>query len=145
MWPPVVGLMSKVVPAGGAMILGKFVPGGTGIGYSAWALHRKKETFGSDAEILRPERWLSGSGVVEMNKTVDLVFGYGKNACLGKPIAQMEMRKTVAELMRRFDISIVRPEAQALSYGQPTKRPTLTKSTLAVEAIRRRRSTPLQS
>lgn len=110
MWPPVVGLMSKVVPVGGATILGKFVPGGTGIGYSAWALHRKKETFGADAEIFRPERWLSGPGVAEMNKTVDLVFGYGKNACLGKPIAQMEMRKTVAELIRRFEISIVRPE-----------------------------------
>ena len=111
MWPPVVGLMSKVVPAEGAKVLGKFVPGGTCIGYSAWGLHRKKETFGQDADIFRPERWLTDEPqVAEMNKTVDLVFGYGKNACLGKPIAQMEMRKTVAELLRRFDISIVRPE-----------------------------------
>ena len=34
-WSPVVGLMSKEVPPGGAMILGKSVPGGARIGYSA--------------------------------------------------------------------------------------------------------------
>jgi cytochrome P450 len=114
MWPPVVGLMSKEVPPGGATLLGKFVPGGTCIGYSAWGLHRKKETFGPDADIFRPERWLAGDKddprLADMNRTIDLVFGYGKNACLGKPIAQMEMRKAVAELLRRFDISIVKPE-----------------------------------
>ena len=114
LWPPVVGLMSKVVPPDGAEIMGKFVPGGTCIGYSAWALHRKEKTFGADAMSFRPERWLTGNKdertLAEMDKTLDLVFGYGKNACLGKPIAQIEMRKTVAELVRRFDMSIVRPE-----------------------------------
>lgn len=114
MWPPVVGLMNKVVPPGGVQILGKFVPGGTCIGYSAWALHRKEQTFGADANTFRPERWLTGDKdertLAEMDKVLDLVFGYGKNACLGKPIAQIEMRKTVAELVRRFDMSIVRPE-----------------------------------
>ena len=114
MWPPVVGLMSKEVPPGGATILGRPVPEGTCIGYSAWALHRKKETFGPDADVFRPERWLvaddTDSRLADMNRTVDLVFGYGKNACLGKPIAQLEMRKTVVELLRRFDVSIVQPE-----------------------------------
>ncbi|KAK5079461.1 hypothetical protein LTR24_009251 [Lithohypha guttulata] len=114
LWPPVVGLMSKEVPPGGATILGKHLPGGTCIGYCAWALYRKEETFGPDADIFRPERWLTGGNVeprlTDMHKTVDLVFGYGKNACLGKPIAQMELRKTVAELLRRYDISIVKPE-----------------------------------
>jgi cytochrome P450 len=114
MWPPVVGLMSKVVPPNGAEILGKFVPGGTCIGYSAWALHRKEQTFGADASVFRPERWLAGDKdedqLAEMDKSLDLVFGYGKNACLGKPVAQIEMRKTVAELMRRFEMSIARPE-----------------------------------
>ena len=114
MWPPVVGLMSKVVPPEGAILLDKFVPGGTCIGYCAWGLHRKRATFGADADIFRPERWLphdtNESRLAEMNKTVDLVFGYGKNACLGKPIAQMEIRKTVVEMLRRFEISVVRPE-----------------------------------
>jgi len=122
MWPPVVGLMSKEVPTGGAVILGKHVPAGTCIGYCAWALHRKKETFGPDADIFRPERWLASDNeemrLAEMSKTVDLVFGYGKNACLGKPIAQIEMRKTVAELLRRFDVGIVRPERPFTSVNR---------------------------
>ena len=115
MWPPVVGLMSKVVPPSGANILGHWLPGGTCIGYSAWGVMRKTKTFGADADIYRPERWLEDASSdeaakAEMDKSLDLVFGYGKNACLGKPIAQIEMRKTVAELLRRFDMSIVRPE-----------------------------------
>ncbi|ETN36720.1 uncharacterized protein HMPREF1541_08998 [Cyphellophora europaea CBS 101466] len=61
-----------------------------------------------------PERWLPGANpgrvLDEMNNTLDLVFGYGKNACLGKSIALIEMQKFVAELSRRFDMSIVRPE-----------------------------------
>lgn len=113
-WPPVVGLMSKVVPSQGAEILGRFVPGGTCIGYSAWALQRNEQTFGADANVFRPERWLmdnrNATQLAEMEKTVDMVFGYGKNACLGKPIAHIEVRKTVAELVRRFDMSISRPE-----------------------------------
>lgn len=77
---------------------------------------RKESTFGADASVFRPERWLfdeSGAAAdqqAEMNKSLDLVFGYGKNACLGKPIAQIEMRKTVAELFRRFDMAVVSPE-----------------------------------
>lgn len=113
MWPPVVGLMSKLVPSGGAELLGKFVPGGTCIGYSAWALYRNTETFGPDADLFRPERWLEDKDerrLEEMAKTVELVFGWGKNACLGKPIAQLEMRKTIAELLRRFNMSIVYPD-----------------------------------
>jgi cytochrome P450 len=113
MWPPVVGLMSKQVPPGGAKLLGKFLPGGTCIGYSAWGLQRKKETFGEDADIFRPDRWLEETDerrLAEMSRTVDLVFGWGKNACLGKAIAQIEMRKTISELLRRYDISIVNPE-----------------------------------
>lgn len=38
--------------------------------------------------------------MTKMDKTFDLVFGWGKNACLGKTVAQMEMRKTVAEMLR---------------------------------------------
>ena len=40
MWPPVVGLMSKVVPPGGAVLLGKSVPGGTHFCYSDWGVER---------------------------------------------------------------------------------------------------------
>ena len=106
--------MSTEVPPGGATILGKYVREGICIGYSAWALYRKKRHSAPTSISYDQRDGLTGDNVeprlADMNKTVDPVFGYGKNACLGKPIAQMETRKTIAELLRRFDRGIVKPE-----------------------------------
>jgi cytochrome P450 len=113
-WPPVSGMTGKVVPEGGAHLLGQFVPGGTCINTSVWAVQRNTAIYGSDVEAFRPERWLPGGSpglnIDEMNATVDLVFSYGKMACLGKPIGMIELRKTFAELVRRYEMSIVAPD-----------------------------------
>ena len=76
------------------------MPGGTGIAYCAWGVYRSKKDFGEDAEIFRPERWLEcgEDKRADMQKVLDLVFGYGKNGCLGKPVALMELGKAIAEV-----------------------------------------------
>lgn len=56
--PPFGLPLERVVPDGGAVVCGEFLPGGTVIGMSAWTVHRDKETFGEDCEDWRPERWL---------------------------------------------------------------------------------------
>ncbi|KAL3468474.1 cytochrome P450 [Aspergillus heterothallicus] len=113
-WPPVVGLMQKVVPPGGDTLNGKFVPEGTQIGYSAWGVHRNPQVYGSDAGIFRPERWLEAEAEGEerllvMNRTQELVFGSGRYACLGKQIALIEVSKTIAEIFLRYDFVLVDP------------------------------------
>lgn len=35
-----------------------FVPKGGLVSWNLWALHRRKDYFGEDAEVFRPERWL---------------------------------------------------------------------------------------
>jgi hypothetical protein len=48
-----------------------------------------------------PERWLlekDEKKMSEMNRTHELIFGYGKYQCLGKPIALMEISKVVFEV-----------------------------------------------
>lgn len=99
-FPPVVGLMSKEVPAGGDVINGLFVPGGTKIGYGAYGIFRNKTLWGQDANTFRPERWLEASPdhVREMESTLDLIFSYGKYQCLGKNLAQMELNKMFVEV-----------------------------------------------
>jgi cytochrome P450 len=105
-WPPATGQVGKVVPAQGdeVEVDGRkvFIPGGTTIGYCAWGIHRNKEVFGEDAEVFRPERWLIGDGerLKRMQKTLDLVFGYGKYQCLGKPVAMLELNKVFVEVSR---------------------------------------------
>ncbi|KAK1066759.1 hypothetical protein LTR74_006969 [Friedmanniomyces endolithicus] len=61
-YPPVTGLMAKMVPEGGAVIdvdgVEKFAPGRTQIGWNSWGMMHDPVVFGADAEIYRPERWL---------------------------------------------------------------------------------------
>ncbi|KAF2205986.1 pisatin demethylase [Delitschia confertaspora ATCC 74209] len=119
--PPVVNLFSRVVPEGGDTVTvdGEevFIPGGTLIGYSAFAMHRNnKRVYGEDAHIFRPERWMipeedkaGQERLKEMIKTNDLIFGYGRWVCLGKVVALIEIHKVVFELLRAFDFSLVNP------------------------------------
>jgi cytochrome P450 len=106
--PPVTDVMPKQVPAGGDsfVVEGKqyFFPGGTTIGYNVQGLHRRKDIFGEDAEEFRPERWLlekdgaNKQKIAEMTRTTEMIFGYGKYQCLGKPIAWMELNKVLFEV-----------------------------------------------
>lgn len=98
--PPAGGAFFKEVPAGGDVIDGKFVPGGTQIASSPLAIHRSKKTFGDDAEVFRPDRWLEAEGerLARMTSTVDMVFHYGKWQCPGKSVALMEFNKIFVEV-----------------------------------------------
>ncbi|KAI0877757.1 cytochrome P450 [Hypoxylon argillaceum] len=112
-YPPVLGLGSKQVPAGGDALNGYYVPAGTQVGMNFFGLMRSKETWGSDADAFRPERWLEADAprARRMAAVVDLDFGSGKYQCLGKPIAMMELNKIFVELLRRYDFTIVNPES----------------------------------
>lgn len=106
--PPITDSVPKRVPDRGDTVVvdGKsvFLPGGTNISYAAWPLHRSKAIFGEDAEVFRPERWLlekDEKRLAEMNRAHELIFGYGKYQCLGKPIALMEIGKTVYEVSNK--------------------------------------------
>ncbi|KUJ10127.1 cytochrome P450 [Mollisia scopiformis] len=99
-FPPLVGLMSKAVPPEGDVINGQFVPGGTKIGYGAYGIFQDKKTWGLDADVFRPERWIEETAdkLKDMESTLELIFSYGKYQCLGKNIAMMELNKIFVEV-----------------------------------------------
>ncbi|KAF7169919.1 hypothetical protein CNMCM5623_002470 [Aspergillus felis] len=111
----------KVVPPEGDTINGLFIPGGTAIGHNSLALARRKDIWGDDAAVFRPERWLecSAEKKMEMDRAVEIVFGGGRWMCAGKPIAVMELNKVFFEvrlpshglllLLRVFDFALVNP------------------------------------
>lgn len=110
---PAPGLpIERVVPAQGAEIAGEFIKGGTIVGCNAWVLHRRKEVFGEDVEVFRPERWLVAEGkdkeaeekrIKEMGATL-LHFGMGARTCIGKNISLLEIYKLVPSVLRRFEV-----------------------------------------
>ncbi|KAL4866245.1 hypothetical protein BDV12DRAFT_173125 [Aspergillus spectabilis] len=115
-WPPVTNIFSRDVPTGGDTVLvdgeSVFLPGGACIGYSAYAMHRNEKIYGKDADAFRPERWLEEVDVAKlavMVRTNDLIFGHGKFQCLGKPVAQIEIGKTIFEVLRNFDLALSNP------------------------------------
>ena len=100
--PPAAGLFTKVTPReGDTLDDGTFIPGGTRICASTWATQHNKATFGDDAEVFRPERWLevAGDDLQRMERTLELVFGAGRYGCLGKSIAFIELNKFFVEVM----------------------------------------------
>ncbi|KAF2213508.1 hypothetical protein CERZMDRAFT_120796 [Cercospora zeae-maydis SCOH1-5] len=106
--PPVSGLFSHEVPAGGDEVDGYFVPGGTRIGWSTYAMTRNPTLFGPDEHCFRPERWLlredggdceSSAKLHEMEQNNEVIFGYGRFKCLGQPVALMELNKIFVELL----------------------------------------------
>ncbi|TLD15741.1 uncharacterized protein PgNI_00132 [Pyricularia grisea] len=112
---PVACIFPRDIPPGGETweVDGEhvFIPGGTDVGYSAYAMHFDKGIYGYDAESFRPERWLEkGPNLVTMTKTNDLIFGHGKWQCLGKSVAMFELGKVVFELVRNFDWTLENPE-----------------------------------
>ncbi|KAF5526042.1 Cytochrome P450 monooxygenase lolP1 [Colletotrichum aenigma] len=114
MYPPSTGLNYKQVAKGGAELCGYFLPEGTQLGVNIQKLMRSKETFGTDADVFRPERWLEAAAdeerFKEMSDVIELAFGYGRFQCLGKTIAYMELNKIFVELLRRFDFAVVKPQ-----------------------------------
>jgi cytochrome P450 len=107
--PPVTDVVPKKVPPGGDTfnLDGKtyYLPEGTNISYNVWGVHHDKVMFGEDADVFRPERWLldekSGSNaenLAAMRRTTEMIFGYGRYQCLGKPVAWLEITKVIFEV-----------------------------------------------
>jgi cytochrome P450 len=104
-FPPGTGLMAKKVPPEGDKIGNVFLPPGTKIGVNMWALRRRRDVFGEDAEVFRPERWLEASPeeLEKMEAVSELVWGYGKYVCLGKSVALIELNKIFVEVSVHYE------------------------------------------
>ncbi|KAF4448619.1 hypothetical protein F53441_7995 [Fusarium austroafricanum] len=109
--PTTMSMFFKDIPAGGESIHGHFLPAGTSVGTNMSALLHSEALFGPDAHLFRPERFLEvdKDTRVKMKGYVDLMFGYGRWICAGKPIALMELNKVLFELLREFDFQLAEP------------------------------------
>lgn len=105
--PPLTGAFARDVGPGGdeVEINGKkvFLPAGTSIAISAAALHRRKDVFGDDHLVFRPERWFEPDEekLAVMTRINDLTFGAGRFQCLGKSIALQSLPKVIFEVRTR--------------------------------------------
>ncbi|PQE30301.1 cytochrome P450 protein [Rutstroemia sp. NJR-2017a WRK4] len=118
---PAPGLpLERVVPEQGMEIAGEWVKGGTIVGCNAWVIHHRREIFGEDVDVYRPDRWLVEEGkdreaeekrIKEMNGTM-LHFGMGARTCIGKNISLLEIYKLVPSMLRTFEIRLEDPSQE---------------------------------
>ncbi|KAK4182613.1 cytochrome P450 [Podospora australis] len=98
--------LERMVPPQGCMPGGVKLPGGTVIGCAPYVIHRDQEIYGEDIEDFRPERWL---GCDEARKQTmeraSLAWSQGSRICMGKHLAELEMKKLIPTLLWKFDLS----------------------------------------
>ncbi|POR35306.1 Pisatin demethylase [Tolypocladium paradoxum] len=100
--PPAIATMEKQLGNEDDVLPdGRVIPAGTKIALSLTTILRDPETFGPDAELFRPERWLEDvdeETKKKMDRAHELIFGSGRFICLGREIAMMHIVKVVAEV-----------------------------------------------
>ncbi|KAI1259130.1 cytochrome P450 [Xylariaceae sp. FL1019] len=76
-----------------------FIPKGTTCDYSVYAMHRRKDLWGDDAEVFNPERWETTRARWEY-----LPFNGGPRICIGQQFALTEASYVIVRLLQRFDM-----------------------------------------
>ncbi|KAH7854873.1 hypothetical protein Vadar_018630 [Vaccinium darrowii] len=96
---------------------GTFVKKGTSVAYHPYAMGRSENIWGKDWAEFKPERWLERDDVsgadsaegkwnfVGRDPYAYPVFQAGPRVCLGKEMAFLQMKRVVAGVFRRFQVS----------------------------------------
>ena len=101
----------RKVPSSGTTFNGYYLPAGTEVGLSQWAVARNSHVWGSDTDVFRPERWNDAS---DSRSAAALRLGYvffsnGTMMCTGRNLATVEVYKIAVEIFRNFAVTIVNP------------------------------------
>jgi cytochrome P450 len=75
-----------------------FVRKGEEVNYSVYAMHRRKDLWGPDADVFNPDRWYNRKSTWEY-----LPFNGGPRICLGQQFALTEAGYVLTRLVQRFD------------------------------------------
>ncbi|GKT52140.1 benzoate 4-monooxygenase [Colletotrichum spaethianum] len=97
--------LPREIPADspGVTIRGHYYPPGTVLSVPSYTMHHSKEIWGPDADDFRPERWES---VTTRQKNAFIPFSTGPRACVGRNVAEMEMKLIVSTWARRYRVEL---------------------------------------
>ena len=105
--PPAGGAMWREVDNEGAFIDGEFVDAGFDVGTSMYAIHHHEQYY-HDSYTFRPERWIESetnpASAVQVARSCLNPFSLGPRGCIGRSLALMESRVTLARVVWAFDM-----------------------------------------
>jgi hypothetical protein len=102
---------------------GHFIPRGTHVAVSIYAVHHNPDYF-PDPYAYKPERWLDEENgfTAEDRKTRNAAFApfsLGYRGCAGKPMAYMEVNLVIAKTLFYFDFEKAPGAAGQVGEGTP--------------------------
>ncbi|KAK0727649.1 cytochrome P450 [Lasiosphaeria miniovina] len=99
-----IGLPRLVPPdSPGVTIRGHFFPPGTVLSVPTYSVHHSADIWGPDAGEFRPGRW---DALTPRQKNAFIPFSYGPRSCVGRNVAEMEMKLIVASWARRYHVEL---------------------------------------
>ncbi|KJK61356.1 Cytochrome P450 [Aspergillus parasiticus SU-1] len=104
-FPPAPTGLPRIVDGEGDMIAGKWVPGGTIVSIPHLAAFHSASNF-TDPESFIPERFLGDPRFANDSKTVLQPFSFGPRNCIGRNLANAEMRLILARVLYNFDLEL---------------------------------------
>ena len=100
--------LPRVVPAGGVMIDGVHIPGGTNVITPTYAIQRDERYF-METEKFIPERWTTMKWMMKDPRAF-CPFGKGAYGCPRRALAMMEMKIVLASLLSNFEVRKAKEE-----------------------------------
>lgn len=105
-----IGLPRQIPPdSPGVTIRGHYFPPGTVLSVPTYTIHHSAEIWGPDVEEFRPERW---ENVTPRQKNAFIPFSYGPRSCVGRNVAEMEMKLIAATWVRRYAVTLRQGEME---------------------------------
>ena len=97
--------LPRVVPAGGSMLDGHFMPEHTVVSMQCYTTQRNPLAF-PHPDKFDPARWLNTDKITDQMRELFMPFSKGTRACLGKNLAAMELKLTTTVLIREFRVGL---------------------------------------
>ncbi|KAF7671803.1 hypothetical protein GT037_010026 [Alternaria burnsii] len=106
-YPPLPFPLPRVVPQGGDVVDGHFIPEGTIVSTNPFAASMSSQNFLNPWKF-DPERWLTKDG--EDTLGASQPFSLGTRSCLGRSLAWLELRTILAKLYFKYDLKLLDPQ-----------------------------------
>ncbi|KAF7958363.1 hypothetical protein EAE96_001912 [Botrytis aclada] len=107
------GVLPRIVPDGGVVVDGHFIPAGTSISQTHISLHHNASIFPSP-EKFDPDRWLRDEEKVLEKYFAP--FSKGSRSCLGMNLANKEMYIALALILSRFEMELYQTDARSMEW-----------------------------
>lgn len=97
--------LPRQIPEGnpGVTLQGHYFGPGSVLSVPTYSIHHSKEIWGPDADDFRPERW---GNATARQKNAFIPFSHGPRACVGRNVAEMEMKLIAATWARRYSVEL---------------------------------------